>query len=131
MSRASVLARGRIAAEAGMVDTCTIRRRTGEATDPDTGDVALAWEAVYTGPCRVQQPRAAQSQQHTPGEDYQLLARMELQLPVLVTGVRVGDEVEVTASRDADLVGRVLLVRDLMHKTDASARRLGVTERTD
>jgi hypothetical protein len=134
MSRASVLARGQAAAELGMVDACTIRRRTDDngaaATDPATGQVTEAWTTVYTGKCRLQQS-LAQSAQHEPGEDHQLLVRFELQVPMTVTGVRVGDEITITASRDADLVGRTLLVKDLMHKTDATARRLGVTERTD
>jgi hypothetical protein len=48
-----------------------------------------------------------------------------------VTGLEVGDEITITASRDPDLVGRAFLARDLFHKTDLTARRVGVTERTD
>ena len=47
-------------------------------------------------------------------------------------GLEVNDEITITASvNDADLVGRVFLVRDLMHKTHPTARRVGVVERTD
>jgi hypothetical protein len=49
---------------------------------------------------------------------------------VSVTGLEVGDEVTITASRDPDLIGRAFLVRDLFHKTDASSRRVQLTERT-
>lgn len=37
MSRATVLARGRVRSADSMVDTCTIRRRTGVTTGPDAG----------------------------------------------------------------------------------------------
>jgi hypothetical protein len=109
-----------------------IRRRIGtKTTDPDSGAVTNNYVAPdpYTGRCRMQQS-LAQADQHDAGQDYVLLVRFVLQLPMTVVGVRVGDEVTITASRDPDLVGRVFLVRDLFHKTDASARRVGVTERT-
>lgn len=129
MSRAIALARARTAAALGMTDTCTIRRRDAEAVDDNTGVVTPTWLDVYAGQCRVQQ-RNPIAQQQTPGPDFQLLVQLELQLPVTVTGVLVGDEVTVTASTDPELVGTVLIVRDLGAKSQASARRLGVTRRT-
>ncbi len=132
MSRASLLARGRSAAEAGMVDACTIRRVTGRVSDPDTGEQVVTYLTPdpYVGTCRVQQA-TAQAQQQDVGEDYLLMLRLEVQLPMSVVGLEVGDEVTVTASaHDPDLVGRVFLIRDLAHKTHATARRVQVTERT-
>lgn len=132
MSRASVLVSGQAAAEAGMVDTCTIRRRTAVTTNPDTGAVTPIYLSPdpYAGKCRVQQS-LAQAEQHDVSEDYLLQLRLVLQLPMSVTGLLVGDEVTLTASRDPDLVGRAFLIRDLFHKTDATARRVGVIERTN
>lgn len=132
MSRASVLARAQAAAGAGMADTCRIRRVIGETTVPSSGVIIPAYLVPdpYSGPCRVQQS-LAQADQHDAGEDYQLRLRLTVQLPMTVTGLTVGDEITITASRDGDLVGRTFLIRDLFHKTDASARRVGVTERTD
>ncbi|GAA2696518.1 DUF6093 family protein [Actinoplanes palleronii] len=130
MSRESVLARGRAAAEAGMVDACTIRRRSGETNDAN-GYTTPTYLTLYTGPCRVQQQSSAQAQQQDQGEDYLLMGRLEVQVPMSVVGVQAGDEVVITASaNDPDLPGRVLLVHDLAHKTHATARRLGVVERT-
>lgn len=130
MYRDAVLARGRAAAEAGMVDACTIRRVSGSSTDQSTGVPARTYADIYSGKCRVQQS-LAQAAQHDAGEDYMLLLRLQVQLPMSVTGIEVNDEVTVTASaNDADLVGRVFLVRDLFHKTEATARRVGVIERT-
>ena len=126
------MARGRAAAEALMVDACTVRRATGETTDPDTGEVERTYATVYTGKCRVQQS-LAQAQQQDAGEDYMLLLRLEVQLPVAGSeGLSVGDEVTITASvNDPDLTGRVFRIRDLFHKTHATSRRVQATERTD
>lgn len=130
MSLESLLVRGRAAAEALMVDACTIRRAAAGTTDPDTGVPSPTYTALYAGKCRIQQS-VVQAQQHDVAEDYQLLLRLEVQLPMAVTGLLVGDEVTVTASvHDADLVGRVFRVRDLAHKTHATARRVQVVERT-
>lgn len=131
MSRASVLARGRAAALAGMVDTCAITRVTSHATNPDTGVVTPTVATIYTGVCRIQQRTAGDARTADAGEAYQLLLRMELQLPNSATGIAVGDVATITASvNDADLVGRQFRVRELAHKSEATSRRLGVEEAT-
>jgi hypothetical protein len=130
MSRESVLARGQAAALVGMVDACTIRRLTGESTDRDTGVITETWLELYAGQCRVQQS-LARADENDVGEDFQLQLRLTVQLPVTVTGLEVNDEVTITtAAHDADLTGRVFLIRDLFHKTHPTSRRVGVTERT-
>lgn len=132
MSRASVLARGQAAAEAGMVDACTIRRVTDTTTDDFSGAITNTYLSPnpYSGKCRIQSA-LARSEPHDTGEDYVLLLRVQLQLPVSVTGLVVGDEVTITAAaNDPDLAGRVFLIRDLFHKTDPTARRVEITERT-
>lgn len=131
MSRASVLARAQAFAAGGFVDSCTITRVTGHTTDPDTGVQTPTEATIYTGPCRVQQQAAANARPADVGEDYQLLLRLEVQLPATVTGVEVADTVTITAAaHDADLVDRVFRVRELAHKTHLSARRIGVEEVT-
>jgi hypothetical protein len=135
MSRAALLARGRTAAEAGMVDTCTIRRVTGTAYDDFSGAPVKTYLSPdpYAGKCRVQQTRG-ESTQEDAGEDFFRLLRLELQVPTSVVGLQLNDEVTLTAvgpGRDQDLVGRVFLIRDLMHKTDATACRPQIVERTD
>lgn len=126
---AALLARGRRAAEALMVDACTIRRRTGETVGPG-GVVTPTYTTVYSGRCRWQQ-QAAQAAQQDVGEDYMLMLRLEVQLPMSVTGVQTEDEIVCDSStHDPDLVGRVFVVRDLAHKSHATSRRIGVVERT-
>lgn len=132
MSRASVLARGRAAAEAGMQDACVIRRPSGSGTtNPVTGYPTPNDTTVYTGKCRVQQAVAV-ARPHDVAEDQVLVVRFDLQLPVAGTeGLQVKDEVTITAAfNDADLVGRVFTVWELAHKSESTARRVGIIERT-
>jgi hypothetical protein len=131
MSRATALARGRTAAELGMADACTIRRPSGGTTNPDTGYPTEPHTQLYAGKCRVQQITGT-ARPHDVGQDYVLLQRIDVQLPVVGTeGLKVGDEVLMTASvHDADLVGRTFLVHDLAHKSEATARRVSCTEKT-
>ena len=127
---APALARGRAAIEALMVDTCTITRTTSEATNEDSGVVTPTTATVYTGRCRVQQSQlGADSVPSDPGEVYVRMVAFEAQVPMSVTGLRVGDRITVTASaHDADLVGRVFVVLGLAHGTHKTARRLQVQE---
>lgn len=114
-----------------MVDTCTIRRVAGGTDDDNTGGGTVTWTDLYAGKCRVQQRSESSATERTPGEDSQLLLRVEVQLPISVTGLRVKDEITITASaHDPDLIGRVLLIRDLFAKTHPTSRRVGVTRRT-
>jgi hypothetical protein len=133
MSRASVLAQGRARAEASMVDACTIRRVTGLTTNATTGVVTPTYLSPnpYTGKCRVQQITGT-ARPHDVGQDFLLVQRIDVQLPVVGSeGLKVADEVTITASvHDQDLVGRVFLVHDLAHKSEATARRVGCSERT-
>lgn len=133
MSRATALARGRSKAEASFVDACTIRRVTGTTVDDHSGEPTPTYLSPnpYSGKCRVQQA-LVQSTREDAGEDNVLLLRLEVQLPVVGSqGIEVGDVLTITASvNDPDLPGRVFLVRDLAHKTDATARRIQCTERT-
>lgn len=131
MSRASVLAQARRAAEAGMVDACVIEKPVGQTKDPDTQVVTTTYETVYTGPCRMQQ-RPAQAQEETVGEQAVLMLTRELQLPVPTsTGVGAGHRAYLTTStNDPALLGRFWTVKGEHGKTEASARRLVVEEVT-
>jgi Family of unknown function (DUF6093) len=131
MSRASALARGQVAAQAGMRDACTIRRITGEATDDFSGVMTPTYATIYTGKCRVQQAVAI-ARPHEVGEDHVLIVRFDLQLPVAGTsGLKVNDQVTITAAvNDPDLINRVFLILELAHKSEPTARRVGMIERT-
>lgn len=131
MSRASVLARGRAAAEAGMIDACLVEHKTGHTTDHLAGQATDTWTTVYSGRCRIQQS-IAMGQRTDAGEVSVVVLRLELQLPVVESeNVDRGDRVTVTASvNDPSLVGREFVIRDLHHKSEATARRMTIEERT-
>lgn len=130
MSLKTVLARGRVAAENLMTDSAVIRRVTGSTTDPSSGVITPTYSTIYTGKARVQQPKA-QGAQANVGEASLILLRLEVQLPMSVVGLQEGDQVTITASaNDPDLVNRVFTIRDLGHKSHATARRVQVTEKT-
>lgn len=132
MSRETVLARGRTAAERGMLDQCTIERVTGQTTNPTNGVVIDQKTTIYTGKCRVQawSPLGGAASPRTVGAQYLRLLRLELQLPVAGTeGLQDGDVVTMTyAAHDPDLNGRIFAVRDLPFKSDDTSRRIGVSE---
>lgn len=129
MSRARLLARAARVAEKGMVDTCLIRLRTGETVDQNTAEVVPTYDTIYEGKCRVQQSNI-QAAEEDAGQAALLMVRLQLQIPAAVTGIEPDMDVDITASRDPDLVGRPYVVRDLFHKTDAGSRRIGIIERT-
>lgn len=136
MSAGSVLARGRAAAQALMVDTCTIRRKTGGSTDDLTGQTFPSYTTVYSGVCRVQTSGGgAMGARVETGEVAVIVLRVELQLPVVGSeAVRRGDEVSITTTtntiNDSDLLNRTFRVHDLFHKTHATSRRIQLEEAT-
>lgn len=118
MSLASVLARGRNAAERRMVDECVIRR-------------AGVTEPVYAGRCEVTQSSDEGGEAQDEADAYALNLRLGLKLPISAMGLQLGDEAELTvSSRDPDLVGRFLRIQGLAHESNATCRRLFCTERT-
>lgn len=128
MSIESAILRGRVAAEALMVDACTIRRKAGESTIG--GVVTPTYSTLYTGKCRVQ-VKADAGQGQNVGEAYLVVERHEVQLPITVTGLQEGDRITITASAlDPDLIGRVYAVRDVLRKSHLTSRRVTVLEVT-
>lgn len=131
MSARGVTMRGRRAAERLMVDRCDISRPGSgtPVTDPETGEVTVPREAVYTGRCRVQTRRPYPSNPEA-GEHAWTTVVLEVHLPVSATGIRVGDTVTVTDSFDPGNVGRTFRVRSDDRKTYQTALRLLVEEVT-
>lgn len=129
MSATAALLRGRAKAESLMLDTCTITRVTGEATDSETGDTTPTTSTVYSGACKVQRGGATSGNPRELGEASIQLMSLELHLPTSATGVQVDDVAIITASTlDPDLVNRRLTLRSTSHKTFLTARRFQVEE---
>jgi hypothetical protein len=134
MSVLDLLAEGRAAAEAIMLDACTITRVTGPegALDPETGlrDPAPT-VTVYSGKCKVQTYEPHESARES-GDHVFTEQRYHLHLPMGVGPVGVGDTATITAAAaDTQLVGRSYRIAGLHHKSLATAQRLLVDEITD
>lgn len=123
---------GQRAAEATMTDSCTINAAEGARVyDPGTDSyVNAAGAQRYSGKCRVRMPNVMGEQ--TPqfaGREVTLQFAV-VSVPVSVSGVQVNDVVTITASEDAELVGRTYTVVGLHHQSHATARRLRCEEVT-
>jgi len=118
---------GRRAAEALMVDTCTITRGTSSQTfDPATGTYATTpGVSVYTGPCRVK-PAGTSDRVVEAGGQAVSLFPFVVSVPISAVQFAVDDRVTVTVSTlDPALVGTVLRVVQVAAGSHLTARRLG------
>ncbi|WP_409186720.1 DUF6093 family protein [Amycolatopsis sp. VS8301801F10] len=127
-----LVAAGRRAAEALMLDTCRIRPVTGDTTDPDTGQVTPTYgDPVYIGKCKIQAQKAALPSNPDAGEHRWAVVPVELHLPVAGTAAVVtGLVAEITASGDPANVGRLFRIRSGDRKSLQTAIRCQVEEIT-
>lgn len=125
MSLASTTMRGRAFAEAQMIDAVTITRATG-AVDELTG--ASVSEQVYAGKARVQTYEAQEAGVEV-GAGSVTAQRYTVHIPVGAFAPEVDDLITITtATLDPNLTGRQYVVRALLHKSAATAYRLGVED---
>lgn len=130
MSAASVLLRGRAAAESLMLDACTVSRTTGSSADPESGVITPTMSTVYTGKCKVQQSAPAAGPTVI-GEAEVFIGQLQVHLPVstATAAVAPGDLVTIsTCALDASLVGKTFKLRGPAHKSYATARRFPMVE---
>jgi Family of unknown function (DUF6093) len=131
VSVASVLAAGRVAHLALMVDVCTISRpSTRSSWDPVTGTyVERPATVVYTGPCLVK-PGARASGDVNEGAREVTTSRYEVALSSSTSAapVEVGDLLTVTVSTDGWLVDRPLLVLAVGLGSACTARWVSVED---
>jgi hypothetical protein len=130
MSAGTALLRGRNLVERLMVDACTITRKTGETVGAG-GVITPTFTTIYSGKCRVvvrTRERLGGSWVDV-GEELRVVSRLELQVPISAPETAEGDKVTMTASvYDPQLVGTVYTVRDIMHKSYLTSRRITITE---
>ena len=122
------LARGRAAAETLMVDTCVVKRRTGQTLDPATDALVASFDTVYDGKCRVKSA-ARLAHDQVVGEQNLSLNRFEVDLPFGTADVvKVDDVVNVTASADTWVVDRDLVVLAVDYSGTVTKRKLIVED---
>lgn len=125
-----VLMRGRAAAEALMLDACTITRPSGTTVDPETGEIIPNHATIYTGKCKVQS-REGQASSPEAGEAAFTVVSRQVHIPAQAVEILDGDVVTVTASTLAPfLVGRKYRVAGWSPDSYDTADRLPVEETT-
>lgn len=125
----SILLDGRARAESLMLDTCSITRpKSGTTIDLNTGLPIRTDETIYSGKCKVQD-RETMVQPERSGDHTYILSQLYLHVPVVATGIVVGDTVTITGSTtDPAQINRTFRVAGMLRKTFATAQRLLVEE---
>lgn len=127
-----LLAAGRQAHEALMVDACTITRAGSPTLNRSTSVLTPgAPTALYQGKCLIKPQRVPRNQQA--GERLTVVARYEAALPfsaLAADDLQVGDTVTVTASGDPRLIGKAFAVMAVDFGSHSTAWRLTVEEAT-
>jgi len=120
----------RSTSKSALPDRCTITRPSGEPTlDVGTGYLTpAAPTTVYTGACRVR-PRGSQELDIEVGDLHETLGPYVATLPHDMGDVRVDDYLTVTASLDAQLVGRSFQISHVGWSSWQIDRRLGLDDR--
>jgi len=132
---AAALLELRAQAESLMLDTCTVGNPTGTITNETTGVVTVTYTNVYGptiapyyGKFKMQSTTGAPANPTVGGATFTVL-RSEAHFPVGAFTPDDGQVVRPTAVvLDPLLVGRVFRVVSLLHKSMATAYRLGVEE---
>jgi NMD protein affecting ribosome stability and mRNA decay len=128
MTAIDAVLRGRKAAEALMLDQCTITRPGEVVTDPETGDVTNASTEVYAGKCKVQSKDSATATPEAGEHQFTVVSR-QVHIPANAADVRDGDVVTLTASAlNAFTVGKQYRVAGFTPDTFDTAFRLPVKE---
>jgi hypothetical protein len=128
MTAIDAVLRGRKAAEALMLDQCTITRPGEVVTDPNTGDVTNTSTEVYAGKCKVQSKDSATANPEAGEHQFTVVSR-QVHIPANAADVRDGDVVTLTASAlNAFTVGKQYRVAGFTPDTFDTAFRLPVKE---
>lgn len=127
MNVPSLVARGRVAHQSLMVDTCTITRATPGDFNDTTGGRDTTTTTVYTGVCRIKEAPIAQAEA---ADRRNVVTAPVLVLPASDTSdIAERDVVTVTASITPALVGAVFSVIGSAIGTTATARRFQLEAR--
>ena len=125
MTATSALLAGRRAAERLMLDTCTVAE--AGTFDPESGE-AVPGAPLYSGRCKVATFEPHERNPELGGATV-TVQRYSVHVPVGSFEPEIGQVVTITAAAlDPHLTGNKFRVVSLLHKTAATAYRLGVEE---
>jgi hypothetical protein len=127
MSRASVIARGRVFQEESFSDVIAAGREV-ETVDEDTGATVRVMYAVYSGPALVKYPTLTSSSRESGDQQYEstdIVVKVPIDAPILPGGTIIRP----TASGfDASLVGRRYRVKAWPQSGQVTSHRYPVEE---
>lgn len=103
------------------VDSCVIKRQTGESFDADTGQTTSTYTNQYSGGC-LWRPGIQLDDQF--GEQQVELRFGTLYIPYDETDPEPDDLVDMTSTRDGVLDSKQLVVRNVSHDTYNTRRIL-------
>lgn len=124
MSAGSVAARGRLAAERMMTDTCRIYSEGEPTLDENTGVLTPAETDIYTGKCRVKPVPSNRTGGELVGENVVARQAPVVSIPFAEVNVDTGHRIQFLTSADPALLQRRYLIQAVMVGTHATARRL-------
>lgn len=126
MSARGALAAGRAAHEQVMLDTCTVRHKTGQALDANDVMVPI-YVTVYSGPCRVKAFRMGH--QTEAGQVAILMRGYDVQIPWDAPGqILRADILTIDTSDDTWVIGRPLTVNEVEFSGTQTARHIKVED---
>ncbi len=127
MTVGSALARGRAAHLKLLIDSCTIRRKTGETLDTATGLLTPAFVVVYAGPCRIKPYRTGRPT--TAGDTAVMRRPYEVLIPWdAIEPIFRADRVTVDRSDDPWVTAREMTVAEVNYSGTQTVRHLLVED---
>ena len=127
MGAESAVLAGRAAAEALMVDHCTVKHQTATTPGPNLEEVPV-YETVWSGPCRVQRSGALSPREASGAAGYEFgIDSILAQLPLSASGIKRGHVFVVDGlgdESDPDLLGLTATILSNLTKTHATKRTL-------
>lgn len=117
---ADTLALFRAEWESRLVDSCVVKRETGASFNASTGVTTPTYTTQYNGACLIRPMGPAFADF---GEREVAFRRYLLFVPYDTDDPAAGDLVDVTSTRDLNLNGKQLVIRNLRADTYNTARR--------
>lgn len=120
----------RTTSASALPDECQITREGGAPSlDADTGDLDYpAVVTIYSGACRVR-PGGTAEQEAVVGDLHETLGDYVATVPHSAAGIEIDDFLTVTASSDADMIGRDFRVVHVGWSSWQIDRRLALEDR--
>lgn len=107
-----------------LADSCIVKRQTGSSFDSGTGQTTPSYTTQYSGACLVRPVLREEGRSADFGGQQTEYRRYSVFVPYDTDGLQPDDLVDVTSTRDGDLDGKQLVVRNVRTDTYNVVREL-------